>query len=277
MAWFLRLTLVVLAAAAVAGCGESEQSGPEPTTEPVAGLVAELGTNRLYAVDRAFGLALENVSDESVVVSSLRLESPLFAADAPTDQEVTVTPGRRLVVPLPYGEVRCDVEPTGTFGIAVVLAGGQAHHLEAVEEYDGAVARLHQRECAAAEVHQRVDLAFGDRWDVDGGAARGALTMAQRWRGDPVAVDDVVGNVIFTLVLEQAHPVLRVSDGAPTATVPVTVRADRCDPHAVAEFKRPYVFLSWVAVGDGAPVPVELELTGGARVALDALIAACSV
>ena len=67
-----------------------------------------------------------------------------------------------------------------------------------------------------------------------------------------------------------------MSDDEPTASVPVTISADRCDPHAVAEFKRPYVFLGWVGVGDADPVPVELVLTGGARQALVDLIASCS-
>ena len=52
-------------------------------------------------------------------------------------------------------------------------------------------------------------------------------------------IDHVVGNVIFTLHLVQDHPVLRVSDDEPTARLPVTISADRCDPHAVAEFKTP--------------------------------------
>ncbi len=103
------------------------------------------------------------------------------------------------------------------------------------------------------------------------------MTLEQQHSGVPVAIDDVVGNLIFTLHLEQDHPVLRVSDDEPVARLPVTISADRCDPHAVAEFKRPYVFLSWIEVGDAGPVPVELELTGGARQALIDLIAACSV
>jgi len=37
------------------------------------------------------------------------------------------------------------------------------------------------------------------------------------------------------------------------------------------------VFLSWIEVGDAEPVPVELDLTGGARQALVDLVAACSV
>jgi hypothetical protein len=129
---------------------------------------------------------------------------------------------------------------------------------------------------AAADVRERVDIDFGSDWAKDGTTISGGLRMAQRQAGEPVAIDDAVGNVIFTLVLEEAHPVLRVTDDEPSARVPVVIRADRCDPHAVAEFKRPYVFLSWVTVGDGDPVPVELELTGGARAALQELIARCS-
>ena len=43
----------------------------------------------------------------------------------------------------------------------------------------------------------------------------------------------------------------------------------------MAEVKRPFVFLSWVAVGDAATVPVELEPTGAARAALEELFGTC--
>jgi hypothetical protein len=242
----------------------------------VGGLVAEIGTNRLYAVDRGFGLALRNVTDAPIVIRSMRLDSPLFEPMPATRRQVTLAAGRRLVLPLPYGEVRCDDQPGETFPVAVVVASGEELHLDAAEEYDGAVARLHQRECAAADVHERVAISFGDDWRQDGITVSGELRLGQRHAGEPVAIDDAVGNVIFTLVLERAHPVLVVSDDEPSAVVPVTISADRCDPHAVAEFKTPFLFLSWVAVGDADPVPVPLELTGAARQALEDLIATCS-
>jgi hypothetical protein len=272
------------------GCGGSDDPSSAsataaPTTEttvveptPVGGLLAEIGTNRLYAVNRALGLALRNVSDAPVAVRQVQLTSDQFATVAAVDREVTLQPGgRRFVVPLPYGEVRCDEEATDTFGVLLVLADGTELRLDAAEEYAGAVGRLHARECAAADVRERVDISFGDDWTMDGFAIAGELHLAQRHPGDPVAIDDAVGNVIFTLHLQDAHPVVGVSDDDPSSVVPVTISADRCDPHAVAEFKRPYVFLSWVTVGDAAPVPVELTLTGGARQALVDLIAACSV
>ncbi len=272
--------------ALAAGCADSEGFGPTTTgatttttttvAEPVAGLVADIGTNRLYVVERAFGLGLRNVGSEPVVVRSMQLDAPQFAPGPPTERVVTITPGRRLVLPLPYGEVRCD-EPAGeTFGVELVVGDDERVRLEAPEEFEGAVARLHERECAAADVLDRVDISFGEDWVQDGIEVTGELRLEQRRSGEPVAIDDAVGNVIFTLVLDEAHPVVRVTDDEPSAAVPVTISADRCDPHAVAEFKRPYVFLSWVAVGDADPVPVELELTGGARAALDALIATCS-
>ena len=277
------VTLGVLAAA----CGDTTGPEAEPSTEastttstapePVGGLVAEIGTNRLYAVHRELGLVLRNVTDEPVVVQEMQLDSPLFQTMAATKRTVTLPAGgRRLVLALPYGEVRCDGEPGPTFPVRVVLDGGEELHLDAPEEYEGAVARLHARECAAADVRERVDVTWGDEWVQDGSTVAGELQLDQRHPGEPVAIDDATGNVIFTLRLEATHPVLAVSDDAPSATVPVTISADRCDPHAVAEFKTPYLFLSWATVGDGDPVPVPLELTGAARQALVDLIATCS-
>jgi hypothetical protein len=272
-----------------AGCADSDDEPAASTTqppettvddepEPVGGLVATIGTSRLYVVDRAFGLALRNVGDEPIVVRQAQLASNRFAVLPPTEREVTLHPGgQRFVLPLPYGEVRCDGEPEEAFTVVLVVDDGEERRLEVPEEYEGAVARLHQRECAAAEVRERVDITFGDEWTMDGITITGELRLEQRTPGEPVAIDDAVGNVIFTLVLERAHPVLRVTDDAPTARVPVTISADRCDPHAVAEFKQPYRFLAWVAIGDGDPAPVDLDLTGGARAAIDALIASCSV
>ena len=275
----------------VASCGDTTAPSADPTTTapaietttstapgPVGGVVAEIGTNRLYAVDHALGLALRNLGEEPVAVRQVQLTSDQFTVLPITDRAVTLQPGgRRFVVPLPYGDARCDVEPEGTFGVVVVVGDGEALHLDATEEYAGAVGRLHQRECAAADVLERVDITFGDEWTVEGSEISGELRLEQRHRGEPVEIDHTVGNVIFTLHLEQDHPVLRVSDEEPRARLPIAISADRCDPHTVAEFKTPYVFLSWVAVGDGEPVPVPLTLTGGAREALIDLIAACSV
>jgi hypothetical protein len=281
-----RVVGFVLLALAAAGCAGSDDPAVVTTTaappvdaapEPVRGLVAELGTNRLYVVDRAFGLSLRNVGDEPVVVRQAQLASSRFTPLPPSAREVTLQPGgQRFVLPLPYGEARCGGEPEAAFPVVLVVDDGEELRLAVPEEYEGAVARLHERECKAAEVRERVDITFGDDWAMDGITIAGELRLDQRTRGEPVAIDDAVGNVLFTLLLEQAHPVLSVTDDAPSARAPVRISADRCDPHAVAEFKQPHRFLAWVTLGDEEPVPIALDLTGGARAALDALIASCS-
>ena len=55
----------------------------------------------------------------------------------------------------------------------------------------------------------------------------------------------------------------------------MTISADRCDPHALAESKGTFMFLTWATVGDAAPVPVDLEPTGAARAALEDVFATC--
>ena len=283
--------LLVVAAVVLVGCSDgSTASSDAPATslttaapssmapEPVEGLLATVATNRLYATRHAFGVGLRNVGEASVTVREVRLDSGLYEPAAAGDEQVLLQAGgRRFVLPVPYGEPRCGDDAAETYAVVVVLDDGREVRVPAVEEYPGAVPRVHERECFAVDVHERVDFRFGDEWTQSGIAISGEVLLEQRHAGDPVAIDDARGNVIFTLHVEaEGNPILQVTDDEPAASVPITISADRCDPHAVAEFKRPYVFLTWIAVGDGEPVPVELEATGAARDALDQLIATCS-
>jgi len=242
---------------------------------PVEGLLAEVATNRLYAPRRELGLALRNTTGAPIPVSGFQLVSPRFEPVEPTTRSVVLPPGRRLVIPLPYGPARCD-GASGGYAASVVLADGRRVEVPAPQERPGDVDRVHERECAAAEARQLVDLRFEGDWAREGVAIAGELVVERRAPGPPVVVDDVTGNVIFTLLLgADDRPVLRLGPDDDVASVPVTIRADRCDSHAVAEFKRPFTFLSWIGVGDGEPTPVELDVTGPARDAMAALLASC--
>lgn len=287
-----RAARVLLFVALGVGCAGPSDAPPAPaapeaspdtseveTPAPVRGLVATIGTNRLYAPNRELGLGLENVGDEPVDVRQLRLDSPLFETLPMTAREVRLHAGQRFVLPVPFGPARCDGEGKGdrAFVALLVVDAGEEVRLRAVEDHPGSIGRLHRRECAAAEVHELAGIRFGDRWTRDGVAITGELLLEQRRHGTSVAMDDAAGNVIFTLRFEDdAPPVLQVNDEAPIDRAPVTISADRCDAHAVAEFKTPFLFLSWIAVGDADPVPVELEITGPARAALQELLATCS-
>ena len=250
---------------------------PLDDPEPVGGLVSSIGTNRLYAPNRQLGLGIENVGDEPVTIEAVQLDSELFEP-VPVAQRQLVLPARsrRLVLPVPYGPALCGGGVREAFAVTIVVDGGEELSLPVAEDHPGAIGRLHRRECAAAEVAERADIRLGDAWEADGITISGELLVTKRARGEPVTLVDAVGNVIFTLRLDGDGPPFRVTDDEPDLSIPVTISADRCDPHAVAEFKRPLVLLSWFAVGDGAPTPVEIVATGGARQAFEALIASCS-
>ena len=273
---------LVLIGSTLFACGSDDapsraEPRPSATPAPVEGLTATVGTNRLYQPRRELGLALANLGDEPTVVTGIRLESDLFEPAPVARREVVLQPGgRRLVLPLPYGAARCDGEPVAEFAATVVLEGGRELVVPAPEEYDGAVERLHARECAAAQVREAVEVAFEGAWRREGNSISGTLSLSTRSAGPEVVMEDVVGNVIFTVRTEQADgPVLEVTNDRRRATAPVTISADRCDSHAVAEFKRPFVFLSWIRVGDEPATPVELEPDGAARQALERLLASC--
>jgi hypothetical protein len=254
-------------------------STTEPLDEPdpVGGLVASVGTNRLYAPNRELGLGVENVGDEAVTIQAVQLDSELFEPVPAAARQLVLPPrSRRLVLPVPYGTARCGDDAREAFAATIVVDGGQELSLPVAEDHPGAIGRLHRRECAAADVAERAEIRLGDEWEADGITITGRLHVTKRGHGAPVTLVDAVGNVIFTLRLGGDGPPFRVTDDEPDIAVPVTISADRCDPHAVAEFKRPLVLLSWFAVGDGAPTPVEIVATGGARQAFEALIASCS-
>jgi hypothetical protein len=144
------------------------------------------------------------------------------------------------------------------------------------EHPEGMLAALHERECAAAAVLDDVDLALDGTWTVvDPYTATGRLTARQRTAGAEVEVDEMLGNVIFGVTTATTAPVLTVDDAQPTASVEVTVSSARCDPHALTEYKRTFVFVVVVALGDDEPVRVDVRAEGAAHDALGQILTSC--
>lgn len=273
----------------VAACSGSSDTAPPPettattvttTTEPpvpVGGLVATIEVSRLFSLQRALALGLQNVGDEPVVVQYIQLETPLFETEPLTAREVLLQPGsRELVMPVPYGPPVCEGDPSvDSFTAVAVVEGGRELRMKAPEKNAGGIGRLHARECAAEQVREAVDLHFGEAWRADGRSIAGELVLEQLQGGTSADVDEMAGTVIFGVTVDASAPVLQVSDDQPVDVAPVTVSADRCDPHALIESKKTFVFLAWISVDGAEPVPVEVRPTGSARAALDQLLASC--
>ena len=189
---------------------------------------------------------------------------------------------RALVMPLPYGTAVCgdgagddDDGDAGAVELAAVV-GGEEVRVPVTVHPDGMLADLHDRECAAAAVLDDVELVLDGEWTVlDPTTATGQLTATQQNPGVTAQVDELLGNVIFGVTTVETAPAVTVDDAATTASVGVTVSAARCDPHALTEYKRTFVFVAVVQVGDDEPVRVDVRAEGPAHAALGQLLASC--
>ena len=278
------VAVVVLVLAACGG-GAGDGGGGDGEAGGGAPVRASIQESTLFATQRAFGLTLAPATDRDVRVGAIQLSSPLFAEVEPQPRDALVrATDRAVVMPLRYGEAVCDGEDDGDGeggdgGAELVTdVDGEAVRVPLEQSPADLLAGIHAAECASAGVLEDVELRLGDEWvPTAPQAVAGTLEASQRHEGVDATLQPLEGNVIFGVTTDAAEGEawLAVSDEAPAATGAVEVRAARCDPHALIEYKRTFVFTIRVAVGDAEPVLVDLEAEGAAHAALEALLASC--
>jgi hypothetical protein len=238
-------------------------------------LVATATRSSLFDSQRTFRLELTNEGDQAVTVASVQLDSPLFAPLAPSPRDTRLAPGRRLLLPVPYGESICP--GSGPPSLVMVAAGNEVV-VPLAQDPEGVMDDLHEVECGEAAVRDAADLVFGDDWTPTGTrAARGEIVVTTG--GDTeVTLDDVGGNIVFGVrLVDEGPPLLTVAGPGEVGRLPVELVVDRCDTHALIESKRTFQFPLAVRLDGGEPAAVVLEAEPGtpARDVLGGLIQAC--
>ena len=253
----------------VAGTTASGDGGP------ATGLEATLRRSRLFETQRSLGLLLAAGGDADLRIGDIQLVTPLYETVPPTARDTTLAAGAQpTLMPIPYGTAVCDPADGPTELVADV--DGEEVRVPLGEHPAGMLAAFHELECASAEVLADVDLALTGDWVSTGPhTVHGRLDVAQRRPGVEAVVDELQGNVIFTVTTSSSAPVLSIGDAAPTAGVDVTVTASRCDPHALIEYKRTFKFAAAVRVGGAEAVLTDVEAQGDARAALEELLRSC--
>ena len=255
-------TLVVLLAA---GCsaGEPAVAPSLPAVDELSGEVVRLRT------DEAVGgqVQVRLTAAEPLTVTAVALQSPAFAAQPATVEDTQYRAGQTIDLPVPFGAVDCGqpVEPVAAR--VTVTHGGQSEDL-VVPLAGDALATVAGEECAVAEFATAVTLEV---------------------RGLTDGPDDVTGDVVLTRVaghdedvevtalgrsvlLEPATPTdLPVTLGDRELVLPLRITLATCEPHVLAEAKKPFVFPLRVRVGETEAVP-DLPLTDAQRARLQALV-----
>lgn len=267
------LTVAVGCAGDADTADAGETAGP---AAPAAPLTATVQRSTLFETHRSLRLTVTNGGNQELEIGAVQLSSPLFEPVPPQTRDVPVAARDRVAIPLPFGMAQCDDVADEPPELIMRLAGEEVR--VGLEEIPGGVlSELHDSECAATAVLASVDLRFGDTWArTEARTIEGEIELAQRSSGVTAMLDEVRGNVIFSVSTTDAGgSPLEVADDRPSAAGQIAITAARCDPHALIEYKRTFIFSAYVEVNGGEPTPVDIEAEGGARRALEELLRSC--
>jgi hypothetical protein len=261
----LAASLVLLGPA----CGSDD--GTSAGSPPSAQLSATATRSSLFDSQRTFRLELSNDGEDAVTVASVQLASPLFAPVPASPRDTRLTPGQRLLLPVPYGESVCPA--SGSSALVVEVAGAESE-LPLAQDPEGVIEALHEVECEEAAVRAAAGFALADLVPTGPRSVAGNLVVTGR--GDTaVTVDGVRGNIVFGVRVASGPDLVTVAAEGEVGRVPVELVVDRCDTHALIESKRTFKLPLAVRLDGGPPALVVLEALGPTRAILQSLIQAC--
>ena len=271
----MRGAAVVLALVAVlAGCGGADEPAsapPSPAVERLPEVPGIAGEAVQLRTDAAIGgqvqVRLIDTGPAPFTVTSVQLDSPGFAAVPARTVAATYAPGQTIDLPTPFGTVDCAaaVDPVAA-RVTVQRPEGAVEELRVPLAGD-TMAQVHDAACAVERVLAVVGIAVEDLTEA-GTTTTGEVVLTRRSGDEPVEVTRLGGSVVLQPVLDDELPVTLAPD-QDELRLPVTFDAARCDPHALAETKKPFVFPLAVTVGDGESVPVDLPIDDAQKLQLE--------
>ena len=257
-------------AASTAAAGSSPSSAASssalssgPPVPPVPGIGAEAVQLRTdEAVGGQVQVRVTDTGTEPFRVTAVAIDSPGFAPLPERAVTADLVPGRVVDLPAPFGDVVCDraAEPAAA-RLTVVRPDGRTEVLRVPMEA-GDLTRIHTETCAAGAVLAVAGVRVTGL-AADGDAVTGSLLLTRG--GDDaraVTLTRLAGNVLYDA---DADLPVTLAAGEGSREVDVAFTMGRCDPHALAEVKQPYLFVLGVRVGEEPEVPVDLPLDEAAR------------
>jgi hypothetical protein len=203
-----------------------------------------------------------DTGEEPFAVTSVAIDSPGFAPLPAVPVTASFAPGRRIDLPTPYGEPVCDtaVAPAAA-RLTVVRPSGAVEELRVPLDAE-VLTLVHGRLCASIRVGEVVTVQVVHLVEQPE-SVTGRLVLTRAGDDDrPVTATRVEGNVLY---FADAPLPLELTAGQHEASAELTFTTARCDPHALADVKQPYLMPLSVSVDGGAEVPVDLPLDDAQR------------
>jgi hypothetical protein len=241
---------------------------------------------RTDEVDRAIAVALHNDGPVPVRLSRVELVLPSFTGGPPSVEDVLLpATGLRVDVSIPYGTGKCpDVNATAPVAApaeAIVDArldsGGPTTRMRLSLPYPNVLLnRILRDECVQQRLNRSVVLSFGPWRPRPDGVLDGTLILtAGPDRNADVSLVELSGSIHTDVkpVGDAARsPLITLPATAASVQLPVTANASRCDPHAIAEAKKPFEFPAFLSVGGAPKLATTVPITETDRLALDRML-----
>lgn len=229
--------IVLLALAACQGADD-----PDPVEAPVPdGVVMHVDQSRMERKGREAFVRIDNGTDRSMTVESLRLTSPRLPDVTWKGREVVgATYQGDVEIDLPRGRCGTDVDATVTLHYRLgdgplTVSTGPA------DDIYGAIGLIADRDCAETTLTTAADVTVGEP-TVDGegldSVLRLPVTMSPTGRSTGVEFGGFESTVLFRQTAGSPADVsVPLGAGDPTTTQVLSIVPTRCDPHALAEDK----------------------------------------
>jgi hypothetical protein len=270
------LAAMPLGASVEAGAATTEP--PDPMLDLPDGVSVGVEFPRYLMVQRQLEAIVDNQSETDIIVVDVALRSPLFEPVEPDVHDYPVAAGRRQDLRMGVGESICPpADEPSMIEMTVEIDGERRHGLAEIDI--SPISKINTRECGERFVFEHANVEWGPEFTVDDGVLTTTVTLTRRDGNETMSVTAVRGTVLY-LVLAAGE----TSDGTPLGTMvagessgsaPVVMRVGRCEPHAVADVKKPYSFGVWVTIGDSEPYPIELLPGEEIKAALAELLQEC--
>jgi hypothetical protein len=270
------LAAMPLGASVEAGAATTEP--PDPMLDLPDGVSVGVEFPRYLMVQRQLEAIVDNQSETDIIVVDVALRSPLFEPVEPDVHDYPVAAGRRQDLRMGVGESICPpADEPSMIEMTVEIDGERRHGLAEIDI--SPISKINTRECGERFVFEHANVEWGPEFSVDDGVLTTTVTLTRRDGNETMSVTAVRGTVLY-LVLAAGE----TSDGTPLGTMvagessgsaPVVMRVGRCEPHAVADVKKPYSFGVWVTIGDSEPYPIELLPGEEIKAALAELLQEC--
>jgi hypothetical protein len=272
------LCLALLCAGCTGGPGGPEPSalaapsGPppaQPAAPAVPGVAAEIVQLRTdEAVGGQVQVRLTNTGDEPFTVTSVALDSPGFEPVAAREVSTEYVAGRVIDLPVRYGEPRCDAAAEPAVARVTLQWGSATAAPVDLPLAASVLGRIHGEECAVRALADVVSVEVTGL-EPDGDALTGSLRLTRLSGDDEIRAVRLSRSVLVDVTTEL--PVM-LAPGQGAAEVPIGFTPATCEPHVLAETKKPFVFGFAVEVGEAPEVALDLPLTDATKAELADLV-----